>query len=129
LRTYEATFITDPNLSEEEVDNFIQQMSKVAESKGAQVVKVDRWGKKPLAFQVGRFREGIFVILTLEGGGEAISELERRFRVTDFIIRFLTVRIDPYHKRMEKIAGKRSVKQARRGASPTGVVPEAVREE
>ena len=129
MRTYEATFITDPNLSEEEVDNFIQQMTKVAESKNAQVVKVDRWGKKTLAFQVGRFREGNIVILTLEGAGEAISELERRFRVTDFIIRFLTVRIDPYHKRADKIGGKRSVKQALRGVVPSTATAEAVREE
>lgn len=116
MRTYEATFITDPNLTEEEVENFIQQMSKVVEGKGAKVAQVDRWGKKPLAFQVGRFKEGHIVILTLEGGGEAISELERRFRVTDFIIRFLTVRIDPSQKRMEKMKTKRTAKQARRSS-------------
>jgi small subunit ribosomal protein S6 len=125
LRTYEATFIADPNLTEEGVENFIQQMSKVVENKGASVAQVDRWGKKPLAYQVGRFKEGHIVILTIEGAGEAISELERRFRVTDFVIRFLTVRIDPALKRVEKMKAKRVAKQSRRSSARASAAPSA----
>lgn len=114
MRTYEATFVADPNLTEEEVETFIQQMEKVVEGKNAKTSKIDRWGKRPLAFQIGKFREGYFVIMTIEGAGEAVAELERRFKVTDFIIRFLTVRVDQDLKRFEKLKAKRTAKQARR---------------
>ena len=117
MRLYEATFVADPNLTETDVDAFIQQMEKIVEGKNAKCVKVDRWGKRILAFQVGKFREGHVVIMTIEGHGEAILELERRFKVTDFIIRYLTVRVDADLKRQEKLKAKRSIKQARRAKS------------
>lgn len=126
MRTYEATFIADPNLTEEAVDSFIQQMEKVVEGKAGKTAKVDRWGKRPLASRIGRFREGYVVIMTIEGEGEAIAELERRFKVTDFIIRYLTVRVDLSLKRFEKLKAKRAVKQARRSHG-TGPVQEGER--
>jgi len=119
VRLYEATFVADPNLTEADVDAFIQQMEKVVEGKNAKCAKVDRWGKRTLAFQVGKFREGHVVIMTIEGQGEAILELERRFKVTDFIIRYLTVRVDADLKRQEKLKAKRSIKQARRAKTMT----------
>jgi small subunit ribosomal protein S6 len=119
VRLYEATFVADPNLTEADVDAFIQQMEKVVEGKNAKCTKVDRWGKRTLAFQVGKFREGHVVIMTIEGHGEAILELERRFKVTDFIIRYLTVRVDADLKRQEKLKAKRSIKQARRAKTLT----------
>ena len=119
MRLYEATFIADPNMIETDVDAFIQQMEKVVEGKNAKCTKVDRWGKRTLAFHVGKFREGHVVIMTIEGHGDAILELERRFKVTDFIIRYLTVRIDADLKRQEKLKAKRVVKQARRAKTLT----------
>lgn len=126
MRTYEATFISDPNLSEEQLDAFIQQMEGVVQEKGAKSVKIDRWGKRSLAYQVGKFREGYIVVMTIEGEGEAIDELERRFKVTDSVIRYLTIRIDPAMKRFKKLQAKRAAKQARRArttARTTPVVP------
>jgi small subunit ribosomal protein S6 len=117
LRTYEATFIADPNLSDEDVDSFTQQMEKVVEGKNSKTVKIDRWGKRPLAFPIGKFRDGHVVIMTIEGDGDAIVELERRFKVTDFIIRYLTVRVDADLKRLEKLKTKRAAKMARRASS------------
>ena len=119
MRLYEATFVADPNLTEADVDAFIQQMEKVVEGKNAKCIKVDRWGKRTLAFQVGKFREGHIVIMSIEGHGEAILELERRFKVTDFIIRYLTVRVDADLKRQEKLKAKRSIKLARRAKTLT----------
>ena len=109
-RTYEVVFVAAPTLTPDELEAFIAQMQTVAEGKDAKVVKVDNWGKKTLAYKIQRFRDGYYVVLTVEGGGAAIAELERRFRVTDFIMRFLSVRIDEDLKRSEKLKAARQRK-------------------
>lgn len=118
MRNYEVVFIAAPTLTSEELDGFISHAQTVVESKNGKVVKVDNWGKKSLAYKIKRFREGYYVVLSIEADGIAIAELERRFRVTDYIIRFISVRIDEDLKRSEKI------KAARRRKAPKQV-PEA----
>jgi small subunit ribosomal protein S6 len=122
-RTYEVVFVAAPTLTPDELDAFIAQMQTVAEGKDAKVVKVDNWGKKTLAYRIQRFRDGYYVVLTVEGGGAAIAELERRFRVTDFIMRFLSVRIDEDLKRSEKLKAARQRKVKVRPVPPAGVEP------
>jgi small subunit ribosomal protein S6 len=112
VRTYEVVFIAAPSLTNEELDGFIAHIQSVAEGRNGKVVKVENWGKKSLAYKIGKFRDGYYVILTVESDGTAIAELERRFRVTDYIIRFLTVRIDEDLKRSEKIRAARQKKSA-----------------
>jgi small subunit ribosomal protein S6 len=131
VRTYEVVFIAAPTLSTEELEAFTAQMQGVVESRNGRVAKVDHWGKKSLAYRISRFRDAYYVILTLEGDGAMVAELERRFRVTDFIIRFLSVRIDEDLKRSEKLKAMRARKQTRRpatsrageGASPMPAEP------
>ena len=92
------------------------------------MVKVDNWGKKSLAYKIKKFRDGYYVVLTLEADGATIAELERRFRVTDHVIRFLSVRIDEDLKRSEKLKAARqrkSATKADRGAAGDGPGPEA----
>jgi small subunit ribosomal protein S6 len=110
VRTYEVAFIAAPTLTPEELDAFIAQMQTVVESKNGKVVKVDNWGKKSLAYKIKRFRDGYYVILSLEADGAIIAELERRFRVADHVIRFLSVRIDQDVKRSEKMTAARQRK-------------------
>jgi small subunit ribosomal protein S6 len=112
VRNYEVVFVAAPTLTSEELDSFINHIQTVVESKNGKVVKVDNWGKKSLAYKIKRFREGYYVVLSIDGDGGAITELERRFRVTDYIIRFISVRIDEDLKRSEKI------KNARRRKTP-----------
>jgi small subunit ribosomal protein S6 len=85
----------------------------VVEGKNGKVVKVDNWGKKSLAYKIKKFREAYYVVLSIEGDGSTIAELERRFRVTDYIIRFISVRIDEDVKRSEKIKAARRKKSAK----------------
>lgn len=118
MRKYEVAFIAAPTISAEELDAFIAQMQTVAEGKNGKIVKVENWGKKSLAYKIKKFRDGYYVILTVDGEGPAISELERRFRVTDFIVRFLSVRIDEDLKRSEKLKAVRQRKAAKRPAHP-----------
>ncbi|HSW39268.1 MAG TPA: 30S ribosomal protein S6 [Acidobacteriota bacterium] len=114
MRNYEVVFIAAPTLTGEELDGFISRVQTVIEGKNGRVVKVDNWGKKPLAYKIKRFRDGYYVVLTIEGDGGAIAELERRFRVTDYIIRFISIRIDEDLKRSEKIKAARRKKVPRR---------------
>lgn len=115
MRNYEVVFIAAPTITSEELDGFISHAQTVVEGKNGKIVKVDNWGKKSLAYKIKRFREGYFVVLSIEADGAAIAELERRFRVTDYIIRFISVRIDEDLKRSEKI------KAARRRKGPKQV--------
>jgi len=113
VRNYEVVFIAAPTLTSEELDGFISHIQTVVEGKNGKIVKVDNWGKKSLAYKIKRFREGYYVVLSIEGDGSTIAELERRFRVTDYIIRFISVRIDEDLKRSEKIKAARHKKGAK----------------
>ena len=115
IRRYEVVFVLAPTLSEEEVKQSIETFTATAEEKGAKILKVDEWGKRRLAFPVKKFNQGIYVLLTLEESApHAVAELERRFKVTDAVIRFLTIRIDEALKRAEKFKVRRQAKKARR---------------
>ncbi len=119
MRRYEVVFVLAPTLSEDEAKQLVANLSAAAEEKGATILSVDEWGKRRLAFPVKKFNDGIYVILTLEeAAAVAVNELERRFRVTDAVIRFLTVRIDEDLKRAEKFKARREAKRARRAATP-----------
>ena len=119
MRNYEVVFIAVPTLTSEELDAFINHAAAVIEGKNGKIVKVDNWGKKSLAYKINKFREGYYVVLSIEAEGGAIAELERRFRVTDFIIRFISVRIDEDHKRSDKIKATRR----RKAPNPSAGVP------
>jgi len=116
VRNYEVVFIAAPTLTSEELDAFINHAQTVIEGRNGKVVKVDNWGRKSLAYKINKFREGYYVVLSIEAEGGAIAELERRFRVTDFIIRFISVRIDEDIKRSDKIKAARRRKAPSRSA-------------
>ena len=119
MRNYEVVFIAAPTLTSEELDGFIGHVQTVVESKNGKVVKVDNWGKKSLAYKIKRFREAYYVVLSIEADGGAIAELERRFRVTDYIIRFISVRIDEDLKHSEKIKSARRRKIPKETSAPS----------
>ena len=88
---------------EEEQDKLISTLETAVTSSGGNVKSVEKMGKRRLAYMVRRFHDGIYVLLTVEGGGGLIHELERRLRVTEPVIKFITVRIDEEQKRLDKI--------------------------
>lgn len=126
MRTYEVVFVAAPTLSTEELDGFISHVRTVVEGKNGKVVKLDNWGKRTLAYKIGKFRDAYYVVLTLEGDGAMVAELERRFRVTDYVVRFLSVRVDDDQKRSEKLKAARQKKAAKRPAAAglAGAEPE-----
>ncbi len=134
MRRYEVVFVLAPRLSEEEVKQAVETFSGAAEEKGATVLNIDEVGKRRLAYPIKKFNEGIYVVLLLEEeAGAAVAELERRFRVTDTVIRFLTIRIDQHLKRADKFKDRREARKARRAlareAKPAEPRPAAATEE
>ena len=126
MRTYEVVFVAAPTLTTDELDAFINHIRTVAEGKNGKILKVDNWGKKPLAYRIKRFRDAYYVVITIEGEGATIAEIERRFRVTDHVIRFISVRIDEDQKRSEKLKATRQKKSgAKQPPEPLpGIEPE-----
>ena len=126
-RTYEVMFIVRPDMTEEDQDKLISTLEAAVTSSGGLVKNVEKMGKRRLAYAVRRFHDGMYILLTFEGSGGLVHELERRLRVTEPVIKFLSVRIDEEQKRLDKI---RKIKEARRKAAPapapaetTGEVP------
>src|SRR5580765_16547 len=110
-RTYELMFIVRPDMTAEDLDKLIATLQGVVPPTGGTVERVDKMGKRRLAYTVRRFHEGIYVLMIIEGGGAVIHELERRLRVTEPVIKFLTVRIDEEQKRLDKIKKLRDAKK------------------
>ena len=129
MRTYEVIFIIRPDLPESDVEALVEQMQQGVAGAGGRVVKADKWGKRPLAYRVRGQREGFFVLFEVEGGGETLRELERRLKVSEPVIKLLSVRVDLERKRAEKLRHKREHRAARRHrAAPAaggGAAPEA----
>jgi small subunit ribosomal protein S6 len=115
VRQYETGFVLSPTLSEEETVQFVQQMAEVVAQKKGRMVKQDIWGKRRLAFPIKRFQEGIYVFFTYEGAGDVSAELERRFKQTESVIRFMTVLRDP--RDLTRRKKKRRAEDAARAAA------------
>src|SRR6202165_3215423 len=124
MRIYEELFIVKPDAPDEEVDQFIEQMRSVVTNSGGSVDKVDKWGKRKLAYRVDKYREGAYVLFQFNAAPEAVKEFERRLRVSDLVIKFLTVRIDETLKRLDKRKRDREKRAHRRAtAAPAPAQP------
>src|SRR2546425_11848449 len=124
MRIYEELFIVKPDAPEEEVDQFIEQMKAVVTTAGGSVDKVDKWGKRKLAYRVDKYREGAYVLVQFSSNPETVKEFERRLRVSDLVIKFLTVRIDVTLKRLEKRKKQREKRAHRKAtAAPAPAQP------
>jgi small subunit ribosomal protein S6 len=113
-------FIVRPDMTEEDQDKLISTLESAVTSSSGQVKNVERMGKRRLAYKVRKFQDGIYILLTVEGSGGLIHELERRLRVSEPVIKFLTVRIDEEQKRVDKI---KAIRAARRKTSTAAAAP------
>lgn len=125
MRRYEVMFIVHPSSNDEGIDRITGQMEEVVRSYDGEVHSIDRLGKKKLAYEIEDLHEGIYILLTIGAGGDCVKEMERRLRVNDWVLRYLTVRVDEHLKRAEKIKAARLKKKARRsrGTEPEAVAP------
>ena len=123
-RVYEVLFIADPNLGEPEVDALTATVQGFLEKEGAKIQKVEKWGKKRLAYLIGKHREGSYVLLVVEAQASVIKEVERRIRVTDGVVKFMTVRVDEELKKADRRRARRaSDDEKRKAKGPVGPRP------
>jgi small subunit ribosomal protein S6 len=114
-RTYELMFIVRPDMPEEDQDKLISNLEAQVGTAGGTVKSLERMGKRRLAYAVGKFQDGIYMLMTLEGEGGMVKEVERRLRVNEPVIKFITVRIDEEQKRLAKIKAIRDTKVRGKG--------------
>ena len=110
-RSYEVMFIVRPDAAEEDVDKLIAGFSTSVTNGGGVVKNVDKMGRRKLAYMVRKFNDGNYVLLTVEANGAVVLELERRLRVSEPIIKFITVRIDEEEKRLAKVKALRGTRR------------------
>jgi len=116
-RVYEVLFIVDPDVGEEETTRLVVTMHHIVTDQGGAVTRNETLGRRQLAYRIGRKTEGVYVLFEIEGTGREIAELERRMRVSDQIMRYITVRVDEDRQRAEKLKSRRTRKASRRPAS------------
>lgn len=112
-RTYEVVFIVNPDADDTEVMRLSEAMQKIVTNQGGTVTKTEMMGRRQLAYEINHKRDGVYVLLEVEGMGSEIAELERRMRVNDQILRYMTIRVDEDRRRAQKLKDRRARKAAR----------------
>ncbi len=117
VRQYELVYIVAPTSTDAEVEALQTEVGELVKEFGGTVENTDLWGRRKLAYEIGRYTEGIYVVQLLNGPGEMISELGRRLRVQDQVLRYLTVRVDEDLRKVRRAAEKRKATVQRRRAA------------
>ena len=118
-RLYDLIFIARPATPEDEVKKVEHAIEHACSEKGGKIEKTENWGTRKLAYRVSKHREGIYVYHQIRTShGELIAELERRLRVQDCVIKYLTIRLDEDLKRQKKLGERREKRAARRPRRP-----------
>ena len=123
MRVYEELFIVRPDATDEEIDPLVEQLRGMITTGGGTLDKIDKWGVRKLAYRVEKRNEGYYVLLQFSAEPDAVKEIERRLRVSDLVLKYMTVRIDEKLKRMDKRKKQREKRAARKPrveAAPAG---------
>jgi small subunit ribosomal protein S6 len=123
-RVYEVMYIGTPDAADADITKLNDAIEKMIKKEGGSVVKTESMGRRKLAYPINKKTEGHYVLFEIEGSGQEIAELERRMRVNDTIMRYLTVRVDEDRKAAEKNRLKREKRQSRRTKRGTFTTPE-----
>ncbi|MGQ0540241.1 MAG: 30S ribosomal protein S6 [Blastocatellia bacterium] len=113
-RTYEVMYIVDPDTAVDKVTKLNEAVGKLIEKEGGTIVRLDDMGRRNMAYTINKKNEGHYVLFEIEGSGQEIAELERRMRVNDMIMRYMTVRVDEDRKKAEKMKAKREKRTSQR---------------
>jgi small subunit ribosomal protein S6 len=125
MKTYEVMFIVVPSTPDEEIDRINGQLEAVVKGMQGEVVSVEKIGKRKLAYRVGKFEEGFYVLFNIKATGDVVKEFERRLKVTDSVLRYISVRVDKALKRVDKIKAARLKKLRKKspGGQPEAAAP------
>lgn len=119
-RTYEVMYIAAPETADDDVTKLNESLVSIIEKEGGSVVNTEVMGRRKLAYPINKKTEGFYTLFEVNGSGQEILELERRMRVNDAIIRFITVRVDEDRKRADKLQAKRDARKSRRNSAQSG---------
>jgi len=110
-RIYEVMFIVRPDVADEDLDKLVAGLEQTVTNGGGAVKSIEKLGRRKLAYLVRKFNDGNYVLLTVEAGGALVTELERRLRVSEPVIKFITVRMDEEDKRLAKVRAIRATRR------------------
>ena len=113
-RKYELVYVVSPEASDEQVADLHTQVEAIVQRIGGHIEKTDNWGRRKLAYEIGRHKEGTYVLEVIDGGGELMKEIDRRLKVTDLVIRHLIVRVDEEQGVVDRTRANRSENSRRR---------------
>src|SRR5688572_4683467 len=113
-RKYELVYVVSPEASDDQVTDLHNQVEAIVQRIGGTIEKTENWGRRRLAYEIGRHKEGTYVLEVIQGTGELMKEIDRRLKVTDLIIRHLVVRVDEQQGVIERTKAARSATSQRR---------------
>ena len=113
-RKYELVYVVSPDATDEQVTELHTQVEGIAQRMGGTIDKTDNWGRRRLAYEIGRHKEGTYVLEVIDGSGELMKEIDRRLKVTDLVIRHLVVRVDEVQSVIDRTRTRRSEVSRRR---------------
>jgi len=113
-RKYELVYVVSPDATDEQVAELHTQVESIIQRMHGQLEKTDNWGRRKLAYEIGRHKEGTYVLEVINGDGELMKEIDRRLKVTDLIIRHLVVRVDEEQAVVERTKNRRTETTRRR---------------
>jgi len=113
-RKYELVYVVSPDATDEQVTEVHTQVEGIVQRMNGQLEKTDNWGRRKLAYEIGRHKEGTYVLEVINGDGELMKEIDRRLKVTDLVIRHLVVRVDEEQAVVDRTRNRRSETTRRR---------------
>ena len=125
-RKYEVMYILRPDIAEEEIEKLTASLEATVTKGGGVVISSEKMGARKLAYTVRKFNDGLYMLMTITAGGDLIAEVERRLRVTEQVIKFITVRMDEEEKRLAKIRKIRSTRVKQSAVQQAAAVESAV---
>ena len=113
-RKYELVYVVSPEASDDQVADLHNQVEAIVQRIGGAIERTDNWGRRRLAYEIGRHKEGTYVLEVINGDGELMKEIDRRLKVTDLVIRHLVVRVDEEQAVVDRTRDRRSETSRRR---------------
>jgi len=113
-RKYELVYVVSPDATDDQVTEVHTQVESIVQRMNGQLEKTDNWGRRKLAYEIGRHKEGTYVLEVINGDGELMKEIDRRLKVTDLVIRHLVVRVDQEQAVVERTRSDRTETSRRR---------------
>lgn len=108
MSLYESTFIARQDISSQDVEKLIEKFSKVITERKGKIVKKEYWGLRNLAYKINKNKKGHYVMLALDANPDAVNELQRQYKLSEDVVRNLTVRVEEHLKEASPLAGKKS---------------------